>query len=110
MATVDSAADAPPLFPTPMPTFRQQPIDLVIDVRSKVEFWLGHLPGAICLPVQSIAESLPAMPDVAKDARILLVCASGARSAAAAEILGSLGYTRVVDGGATESARSEFVA
>ncbi len=104
---VPPAIDLPPL-PTTMPSFRQKPVDVVIDVRSKVEFWLGHLPEAICLPVQSIAESLPAMPEIAKDARILLVCASGARSAAAAEILKSLGYTRVVDGGATASARNEF--
>lgn len=93
-----------------MPTFRNKPIDVVIDVRSKVEFWLGHLPGAICLPVQSIAESLPATPEIAKDARILLVCASGARSASAAQILKSLGYTRVVDGGATASAREQYAA
>ncbi len=93
-----------------MPSFRHKPIDVVIDVRSKVEFWLGHLSGAICLPVQSIAESLPAMPEIAKDARILLVCASGARSASAAQILKSLGYTRVVDGGPTASARDQYVA
>jgi hypothetical protein len=30
-----------------MPTFRDAPVDLVIDVRSTLEYWLGHLPGAL---------------------------------------------------------------
>lgn len=93
-----------------MPSFRQKPVDIVIDVRSKVEFWLGHLPDAVCLPVQSIAETLPAQPGITKDSKILLYCASGARSAMAAEILKTLGYRRVVDGGPMSSARSEFAA
>ncbi len=93
-----------------MPSFRQKPVDIVIDVRSKVEFWLGHLPDAICLPVQSIAETLPGQPGITKDSKILLYCASGARSAMAAEILQSLGYRRVVDGGPISSARNEFAA
>jgi phage shock protein E len=93
-----------------MPSFRQKPVDIVIDVRSKVEFWLGHLPDAICLPVQSIAETLPEQPGITKDSKILLYCASGARSAMAAELLKSLGYRRVVDGGPISSARNEFAA
>ncbi len=93
-----------------MPSFRQKPVDIVIDVRSKLEFWLGHLPGAVCLPAQSIAETLPAQPGISKDSKILLYCASGARSSMAANILKALGYRRVVDGGPISSARGEFAA
>jgi phage shock protein E len=93
-----------------MPSYRQKPVDAVIDVRSKLEYWLGHLDGARCLPVDSIAESIHKVPGVTKKSRILLYCASGARSAMAAGILQSLGYVHVVDGGALASARREFAA
>jgi phage shock protein E len=93
-----------------MPTFRQKSVDAVIDVRSKLEFWLGHLDGARCLPVDSIAETIQSVPGITKKSRVLLYCASGARSAAAAGILKSLGYTQVVDGGAMGAARGDFAA
>ncbi|MCX5768643.1 MAG: rhodanese-like domain-containing protein [Gemmatimonadetes bacterium] len=83
-----------------MPSFQQQPIDHIIDVRSKLEFWLGHVPGAVCMPVDGIHETLPARTEIARNARILVYCASGGRSAAARETLQRLGYTRVVNGGA----------
>ncbi|MCC7054342.1 MAG: rhodanese-like domain-containing protein [Gemmatimonadaceae bacterium] len=91
-----------------MPSFRNKPIDVVIDVRSKVEFWFGHLDGAICIPVGDIAAEITSHPEIRKDSRILLVCASGARSAMAADTLRQLGYRRVTDGGATASARPDY--
>jgi phage shock protein E len=93
-----------------MPSFRQRPVDIVIDVRSKLEFWLGHLPGSVCIPVGSIAEEIGQRAGVTKDSRILLVCASGARSAAATQTLQGLGYRRVTDGGPYTSARAEYAA
>lgn len=93
-----------------MPSFRNKPIDRVIDVRSHIEYWLGHLGGAECIPVHKLAETLPKRPEVTPDTRILVYCASGARSAAAAGILKSLGYRRVIDGGAMSKARAGFTA
>lgn len=92
-----------------MPRFRSLPVDVVIDVRSRLEFWLGNLPGAICLPVGGIAQSVVDR-GIAKNARLLVYCASGARSAQATAILRQLGYTRVTDGGGIASARAEFQA
>jgi phage shock protein E len=91
-----------------MPRFRQKPVDIAIDVRSKLEFWLGHLPGAVCIPVQVIAERIAAQPGITKGSRILVYCASGARSAQAAQLLRQLGYTKVTDGGAMSAARPQF--
>ncbi len=71
---------------------------------------MGHLDGATCMPVDAIAESVGTLPGIAKNSRILLYCASGARSAMAAGILKSLGYVRVVDAGALNVARREFAA
>jgi len=91
--------------PHHMPTFRNAPVDLVVDVRSHLEYWLGHLPEAVCIPVNSIVEDLPKRPGVTTDSRILVYCGSGARSANAAEMLKSIGFKRVVDGGGIEQAR-----
>jgi phage shock protein E len=91
-----------------MPSYRHKPIDLVVDVRSRLEFWLGHLEGATCIPVGKLADAIPRREDVTPDTRILVYCASGARSAAAAGILRSLGYHRVTDGGGMAAARPDY--
>jgi len=91
-----------------MPSFRKQSVDIVIDVRSRIEFFFGHLPGACCIPVGALADGLKKHSDVTADSRILVYCASGARSALAAAQLRQLGYRRVVDGGGLSHARAEF--
>ncbi len=90
-------------------TFKGRPIDAVIDVRSKLEFWLGHLDGAVCVPVDVIGERVVNDNTLSKDARILVYCASGARSAAAAGELRRLGYRNVTDGGGMSAAAQDFV-
>lgn len=91
-----------------MPSYRRKPIDLVVDVRSRLEFWLGHLEGATCVPVGKVADAIPKRSDVTADTRILVYCASGARSAAAARTLRSLGYRHVTDGGGIAAARADY--
>lgn len=93
-----------------MRRFRQRPVDLVIDVRSQLEFWMGHLSGAVCMPVDSLTDKLAARTDISKQASLLVYCASGARSAMAAQQLKALGYTNVVDGGGINAARAEYAA
>jgi rhodanese-related sulfurtransferase len=91
-----------------MPTYRKKPIDAVIDVRSHLEFWLGHLPGAICVPVDALPGSMPGHKDITKDSHILVYCGSGVRSATAASTLSALGYRHVTDGGGMAAAREHF--
>jgi phage shock protein E len=91
-----------------MPTFRQQHVDAVIDVRSPMEFATGHLDGAHCVPVDTIEQRIDALPGLTKQSKILLYCASGGRSALAAQMLASMGYQHVVDGGGIASAQREF--
>lgn len=92
-----------------MPQFRNVPVDAVIDVRSKLEFWLGHLPGAVCVPVDQLPHGLAEVPGLTPKSRILVYCASGARSAAATSALRAAGYQRVTDGGGMGEARRDFV-
>jgi rhodanese-related sulfurtransferase len=90
-----------------MPRFRGTPVDLVVDVRSRLEFWTGHLPGAVCIPVDQLPAGLEGR-DVNRDSRILVYCGSGVRSANAATQLKEAGYWNVVDGGGVKEAWAHF--
>ena len=90
------------------PRFRGEPVDLVVDVRSKVEFWMGHLPGAICIPVEQLPGGLTERTGISTASRILVYCAGGKRSAEAASQLRAAGYTNVVDGGGMSAARETY--
>jgi len=69
---------------------------ILIDVRTEEEYNALRIEGAILIPDFEIRERAEAeLPD--KDATILVYCRSGRRSASAAEILSSLGYTNVYD-------------
>lgn len=69
---------------------------VVIDVRTADEYTTGHIEGSINIPVDNISSV-----DYDKDTLIIVYCASGMRSATAAETLVDLGYTKVhnLDGG-----------
>ncbi|MFZ5492782.1 MAG: rhodanese-like domain-containing protein [Pseudomonadota bacterium] len=68
---------------------------LLIDVREPAEWAAGHIPGAALLP-RGILEGK--IEDLAPDADqpIVLCCATGGRSALAAESLQRMGYRRVL--------------
>jgi phage shock protein E len=89
-------------------TFRGKPVDVVIDVRSRLEYWLGHLDGATCIPLGDLALRIAARPGVDPDSRIMVYCASGGRSAAAATQLRAMGYRYVTDAGAMSAARGDY--
>jgi len=91
-----------------VPRFRGAPVDLVVDVRTKIEYWLGHLPGAVCVSVDQMPDAIVERDDLSQTSRILVYCASGARSAAAASLLRAAGYGNVVDGGGMSAAGAQF--
>lgn len=75
---------------------------ILLDVRTQQEFADGHIPGAICVPVETIGSNPPSeLPD--KDATILVYCRSGNRSKQAAEKLVALGYTDIREFGGINS-------
>lgn len=65
----------------------------ILDVRTREEYDAGHIPGAICVPVESITEPPELLPDCGRT--ILVYCRSGRRSKQAAQKLASLGYTDI---------------
>lgn len=93
-----------------MAKYRNKQVDAVIDVRSRVEYFFGHLPGSVCIPLDALAPAIAERADLTPDSSILVVCASGARSASATELLHGLGYRHVVDGGPYTDARHHYLA
>lgn len=76
----------------------QEEGSVIVDVRRQDEYESGHIPGAVCIPNETIEEEAPALlPD--PDQIILVYCRSGNRSRQAAEKLASLGYTNVYEFG-----------
>ena len=69
----------------------------IIDVRTTEEFTEDHYPSALNIPVDQLRQRLTEIGG--KNTSIVLDCASGARSAVAARLLKSAGYTDVVKAG-----------
>lgn len=66
---------------------------LFIDVREPNEWNLGHIPAAVHIPRGILESNIEAAAQ--RDQRIVLYCASGNRSAFAAETLQQMGYRDV---------------
>ena len=92
------------------PTYRQVSSDeaaammasesgyLILDVRTRAEYEQGHIPGAVCVPNETIGtDDIPALPG--KSQLILVYCRSGNRSKQAAQKLADAGYTNIVEFG-----------
>lgn len=76
---------------------------ILVDVRTPDEFAAGHLPRAINVPLDQLAEQMEMRVPV-KDAVVLCYCASGMRSGAAIRQLRRLGYERVYNLGSYRQA------
>ena len=71
---------------------------VLLDVRTDEEYKEKRIDGAVLIPDYEIAGRVEQeLPD--RDARILIYCRSGRRSALAAQALIDLGYTNVYDFG-----------
>ena len=58
----------------------------VLDVRTAAEFERGHIPGAINVPHDALAERLPEL-GIAPDEEVVVHCQSGKRAAMAEAVL-----------------------
>jgi len=61
----------------------------VIDVREAYEYAMGHIEEAELISLNTIPNN---MDKISKDKKIILVCASGARSTSASNYLAQQGY------------------
>ncbi|MGN0979446.1 MAG: rhodanese-like domain-containing protein [Candidatus Avoscillospira sp.] len=82
---------------------------VILDVRTQEEYEEAHIPGAICIPNETIGtDEIPALPD--KKQLILVYCRSGNRSKQASEKLVKLGYTNIVEFGGINTWTGETVS
>ena len=71
---------------------------IILDVRTQEEYDEGHIPGAVLISHEEIAEKAEdVLTD--KDQLILVYCRSGRRSKIASEALVELGYTNIKEFG-----------
>ena len=81
-----SVRDALQLHGTAMPV-------IFLDVRDQQEVNLGRIPGAVHVSRGNLETKIEAL--LPREARIIVYCASGNRSALAADTMRQMGYTNV---------------
>ena len=88
--------------------FRGRRIDVVLDVRSRLECLFGKVGGAVNLPLGGLEQALPTQAGIDKSSTLLVFCASGMRSARAVALLHRMGYANAIDGGGIVTVRREL--
>lgn len=69
---------------------------ILLDVRTQEEYEEGHIPGAVCIPIDDLAERAPKeFPDL--EQMIYVYCRSGNRSKKAAKKLCNMGYINITE-------------
>lgn len=68
----------------------------VVDVRSRAEFAAGSAPGSVNIPLGELKAGLSRLD---KEKPVVVCCASGTRSAAAAAVLRAAGFKTVLNAG-----------
>ncbi|HXV15286.1 MAG TPA: rhodanese-like domain-containing protein [Gemmatimonadaceae bacterium] len=69
------------------------PSVVYFDCREPNEYALGHIPGAVFIPRGNLETKVEAA--IPRDKKILIYCATGNRSALAADTMQQMGYTDV---------------
>ncbi|HSN70465.1 MAG TPA: rhodanese-like domain-containing protein [Steroidobacteraceae bacterium] len=91
-------ADGPVSKITPAELFDDlsagEPDPVVLDVRTPEEFAAGHVPGAMNIPHDQIAERIASL-EPARGAELVVYCRSGRRSAIASDVLRQAGFDNV---------------
>jgi rhodanese-related sulfurtransferase len=77
----------------------------LIDVRTPGEYKIGHLKGAVNLPLQQLQSNVS---KIRKDKPVITYCASGMRSSSAKNLLVSIGFREVYNGGGFHSLENKI--
>lgn len=70
---------------------------MIVDVRTAEEFNDDHYPKALNIPVDEMVDRLTEFGDTSQP--VIVYCATGSRSAYAARVLRSAGYSDVINAG-----------
>lgn len=80
----------------------------IVDVRSKIEFAMGHVPGSINIPLHKVPDRIEEFRAMAQP--VVLICASGNRSGQAAQFLQANGLKEVYNGGGWRTVNRQMKA
>lgn len=89
-------------------TFGKGQSHTLLDVRTREEYRMGHLPGAINIPLDQLARRVKEVP---VEKPVVVVCASGNRSVSGSRVIAAAGrYPKVYNlkGGTMAWARQGF--
>lgn len=78
-------------------TILKSPTVSIVDVRTPAEFMGGHVADSVNIPLNEVPQNLEEFKSMAKP--IVLICASGMRSAQATQYLASQGVEQCYNGG-----------
>jgi rhodanese-related sulfurtransferase len=76
-----------------MALLESDPGVVLVDCREHSEYALGHIPGAVLVPRGLLEQNIERL--AARHQKVILYCASGNRSALAADVLQAMGYRDV---------------
>jgi rhodanese-related sulfurtransferase len=76
-----------------MQILESQPETVLVDCREPNECALGRIPGALVIPRGVLEQNIERA--AARDRKVIIYCASGNRSALAADMLRQMGYVDV---------------
>lgn len=79
---------------------KENPLTILLDVRSKQEYDEYHLEGAVCIPTYELINTISKIA-INKEQIIIAYCQSGARSKKAVSMLRKMGYQNLyeIEGG-----------
>jgi len=95
VTSVDDSSQPPRLTHIDIESYREHfhPDDhILVDVRELQEWIIGHIPGAVHIPLDELPDRLREVPT---DKPVVVVCATGVRSLYGAQFLLQAGYTQV---------------
>lgn len=73
---------------------------VVVDVRSRSEFAMGHVKGSINIPLEQVEANAEKLK---KHAHVIVCCRSGNRSGQAQRVLKAKGLSNVTNGGSWQN-------
>lgn len=75
---------------------KENPLTMLLDVRSRQEYNEYHLEGAVCIPTYELVNEISNLT-IGKDQPIICYCQSGARSRKAINVLRKMGYENLYE-------------
>jgi phage shock protein E len=88
---------------------KNQKNELILDVRTQEEWDLGHVKGAVHIPISQVSKNIKKIQKMTKNklkSKVIVYCASGGRAGRAKKLLEAKGFKNVVNAGGLEDMKA----